>query len=250
LNWGVDLEAFSPPTVDRATLRRALNLPSGPLILSPRSGGDVYNPRVVLRAFERLADQRGDVALLLLRAEEDALGPIRHPDRVRAIGHVPYDRMADYFRAADVCVSVASSDSSPRSVWEAMACGVPCVLSDIPWTRELIADQEHALVVPIDEEAVSAGIERLLDNRALANRLSVEARRLVEQHRDRNREMERLCAVYEQVVREGGRRSRVPRTLGPVAAAAGTAQAVLRRALQRPLEAVRPPLRARRGPRR
>ncbi len=35
--------------------------------------------------------------------------------------------MARYYQAADVCVSIPSSDSSPRSVWEAMACGCPVV---------------------------------------------------------------------------------------------------------------------------
>ena len=43
----------------------------------------------------------------------------RHAERIHTIGYVTYERMADYYRAADVCVSIPSSDSSPRSVWEA-----------------------------------------------------------------------------------------------------------------------------------
>jgi glycosyltransferase involved in cell wall biosynthesis len=141
--------------------------------------------------------------------------------------------MADYYRAADVCVSVASSDSSPRSVWEAIACETPCVLSDIPWVHELITHEEHGLVVPIEAKGVAEAIRRLLDDRRLASAISANARRLVETHRDREREMDRLCALYEQVAREGGRRSRVPHALGPVSGAAGTAQAVARRLLTR-----------------
>ncbi len=233
LNWGVDLAAFCPPTGGRDAARRALGLPAGPMILSPRSDGDVYNAEIIVRAFDRVADERSDVTLVLLRtvAGGDGLGALRHPERVRTVGRVPHEQMADYYRAADVCVSIASSDSSPRSVWEAMACGAPCVLSDIPWVHELIKDEEHALVVPIDEEAVAEAMRRLLDDRPLAGRIRVDARRLVEEHRDRDRETERLCAIYEQVAREGGRRSRLPRALGPAAGAAGTAQAVVRRAL-------------------
>ena len=235
LNWGVDLGAFSPPWGGRQAARRALGLPPGPMIVSPRSGADVYNPEIVLRAFERVADERSDITLVLLRtvAGGDGLGPLRHPERVRIVGRVPHDAMADYYGAADVCVSIASSDSSPRSVWEAMACGAPCVLSDIPWVHELINDGEHALIVPIDEEAVAQALRRLLDDRPHAARISADARRLVEEHRDRDRETERLCAIYERVAREGGRRSRLPRTLGPATGAIGTAAAVVRRGLAR-----------------
>jgi hypothetical protein len=87
--------------------------------------------------------------------------------------------------------------------------------------------------VPIDEAAVAGSVRRLLDDRALAGRISADARRLVEEHRDRDRETQRLCAIYEQVALEGGRRSRLPRALGPAAGAAGTAQALVRRAVAR-----------------
>jgi glycosyltransferase involved in cell wall biosynthesis len=234
LNWGVDLTTFSPPMGGREALRRALGLPPGPMILSPRSDADVYNPNIILRAFERLADERDDITLVLLStAEGYDLGPMRHPDRVFALGRIPHKIMVDYYRAAAVCVSVASSDSSPRSVWEAMACGVPCVLSDIPWVHELISHEEHAVVVPIDEQSVARALRRCIDDGAFADRIAVAARRLVETHRDRERETARLCEIYEKLALDGGRRSRPLTVLGPITGAVGTAEAVIRRALTR-----------------
>jgi glycosyltransferase involved in cell wall biosynthesis len=232
INWGVDLEAFVPPDGARDEVRAALGLPSGPLILSPRSSGEVYNADVIVRAFDRLADERNEVSLVLLRATDGRvdLKGVRHADRVRLIDRVPADCMPDYYRAADVCVSIASSDSSPRSVWEAMACGTPCVLSDIPWVHELIVDGAHALVVPIDERRVGVALRRLLDDAALADRIVADARHLVKEHRDRNREMDRLCTIYQRVVEEGGRHARLRSGLGPVMGALGTALAVGRRA--------------------
>jgi glycosyltransferase involved in cell wall biosynthesis len=236
LNWGVDLAAFSPPAAGRGDARRALGLPSGRLILSPRSGADVYNPEIVLRAFERIADERDDVHLVLLRSADGARAPrpSRHADRVRALGQVPHDEMAGYYRAADVCVSIASSDSSPRSVWEAMACGTPCVLSDIPWVHELVAVDRHALVTAIGEEPVAEAICRLLDDPRFAARISEHARALVEEHRDRAVETRRLCELYERVAVEGRVRSRLPHALAPASAALGELQAVIRRRLRPP----------------
>jgi glycosyltransferase involved in cell wall biosynthesis len=197
LNWGVDLDRFAPPP-DRAEVRRALGVGEGPLVLSPRALEPLYNPRVIVDAFERARSGNGAAQLLLKHigtGEPDVGRPL--PDGVRVVGHVPYDAMADYYRAADVCVSIPDSDSSPRSVWEAMASGCACVLSDLPWVHELIVDGEHALVVPPRPDDVAAAIGRLLADAALRERLGRAARELVLRHRDRRAEMDRLAALYE-----------------------------------------------------
>jgi glycosyltransferase involved in cell wall biosynthesis len=231
INWGVDVQRFTPPTESRDTIRRRLGLPAGPLILSPRAGGAVYNADLIIRAFERVAAERDDATLVVLRRRRGANEPddMRFPDRVRLLDPVPHARMADYYRAADVCVSMASSDSSPRTVWEAMASGSACILSDIPWVHELIADGRQALVVPIHELALATAIQRLLDDGDLANRLRTNARRLVELHRDHDAEMDRLVALYDRVIEDGGRRSRFTRALGPASATTSIALARARR---------------------
>jgi glycosyltransferase involved in cell wall biosynthesis len=199
LNWGVDLEAFAPAP-DRVAVRRLLGLGDGPLVLSPRALTPLYNPRVILDAFEQLRARVPDAQLVLKHIGESApdLGrPL--PDGARIIGHVPYELMPEYYRAADVCVSIPDSDSSPRSVWEAMACGCPCVISDLPWARELIEDGRHALLAAPYAGPVSAALERVLTDAQFAARIGGEARRLVEMHRDQVTEMDRLSALYERL---------------------------------------------------
>jgi glycosyltransferase involved in cell wall biosynthesis len=234
-NWGVDLNVFSPPRLPREAIRQQLGLNSGRMILSPRSLRRVFNPKIIIRAFERVADAFGDVTLVLkhMGLEAPELGPLRHSDRVRIIGHVPYERMADYYQAADVCVSLTSSDSSPRSVWEAMGCATPCIVSDLPWVHELIVDEQHALVVPINEDELAAAMRRLLEQPSLGAAISGSARRLVEEHRNREHELQRLVELYERMAVRGARHPRLAQGLGATAGLAGTAQAVVRRAVPR-----------------
>src|SRR5690349_24080559 len=167
VNWGVDLDTFRPAdAAERAALRTELGLGDGPVVLSPRSLMPVYNPRVIVDAWAQVAAER-DVLQLVLKhmgVVREALGELPFPDRVHVVGHVDYERMAAYYRVADVCVSIASSDSAPRSVFEAMACGAPCVLSDLPWVHEQIGDGREALIVPIERAAVAGAIRRLLDD--------------------------------------------------------------------------------------
>src|ERR671929_65860 len=49
-----------------------------------------------------------DVVQLVLKhmgVDGEDLGELPFPDRVHLVGHVEYERMAAYYRAADVCVS-------------------------------------------------------------------------------------------------------------------------------------------------
>jgi glycosyltransferase involved in cell wall biosynthesis len=236
LNWGIDLDTFSPPRASRAPLRRRLGLPDGRLILSPRGLKSIYNPRTIIEAFDFVADERPDVHLLLKHIDQGDpdLADSRHADRIHTIGYVPYVRMTDYYRASDVCVSVPSSDSSPRSVWEAMGCGCPCVLSDLPWTHELIRRDHDALLAPVKAQAIAASIARLLDNPNLAANIAANARVLVEQHRDREKELDRLAAVYHRLDAERPGTSSAARALHASAACVGEAVGVGRRRLTRP----------------
>jgi glycosyltransferase involved in cell wall biosynthesis len=198
VNWGVDLETFAPVDGARPELRESLGLGIGPVILSPRSLTPVYNPATILAAFALVAEERPRAELLLKHMGAGA-PPVSAAPGVRVIGHVPYEQMAAYYQAADVCVSIPSSDSSPRSVWEAMACGCPVVVSDLPWVRELIVPGQDALVVPVEPEAVAHAILRVLGDRELAAGLSRRGRLLAETHRDRRAEMDRLADVYRRL---------------------------------------------------
>ncbi len=199
LNWGVDLDRFSPPA-ERLAVRRRLGLDDGPLVLSPRALQPLYNPAVIAEGFERAAVPSAQLVLKHIgTGEPNIRRPL--PDGARVVGHVPYEQLADWYQAADVCVSIPDSDSSPRSVWEAMACGCACVLSDLPWVHELIEDGRHALVVPPEPGAVGAAIRRLLTDPGLASRIGGEARALVEAHRDQRAEMDRLSELYRRVAR-------------------------------------------------
>lgn len=105
-------------------------------------------------------------------------------ERIDFIGQVPPHQVAAWLRRARVGVVPlpragfleASTFTSPLKVFEFMHAGVPLVASDLPSIRELVRPNEHALLVaPDDPAALAAGIERLLQDRALAARLAAAA---------------------------------------------------------------------------
>jgi glycosyltransferase involved in cell wall biosynthesis len=82
-----------------------------------------------------------------------------------------------------------------------MACGAPCVISDLPWVHEQIADEREALVVPIDRDGVAGAIRRLADDHELAAGIAARGRSLVERHHDAAAHMDRLAETYRALVR-------------------------------------------------
>jgi len=202
VRWGLDLDTYAPG--DRTAARQALDVDhDGPLIASVRGLGAVYNPVLLLEAFARVRRRRPTARLLvknptqhLTTSTKRAIERLGLDGAVMLMGNVPAERMPDVYRAADVVVSIPSSDSSPRSVWEALACGRSVVVSDLPWAREELVDGKHALLAALEPASVADAIERALDD----EQLGTEGRRLVEAELDPAMWSERIDALYRSVV--------------------------------------------------
>ncbi|MEO6212246.1 MAG: glycosyltransferase family 4 protein [Vicinamibacterales bacterium] len=100
-------------------------------------------------------------------------------DRVTFAGHVAPANVAAHLAAAAVLVlpnpasAISNRFTSPLKMFEYMAAGRAIVASDLPAIREVLRDNENALLVePGNVDALAHGVRRLLDDRELAARLS------------------------------------------------------------------------------
>ena len=81
----------------------------------------------------------------------------------------------------------------PNALMEAMALGLPIVATDCPCggPRTIMTHEKDGLLIPIkDQQALEDGINRLIEDRDLAERLGKEARKIAERANDQ--------AIYEQ----------------------------------------------------
>lgn len=92
-------------------------------------------------------------------------------------GTVPQERLPELLRASSIFVLPSKAEGHPKALLEAMACGLPCVISDLPGLSGL-ADQR--VVVSFrqgDAESLSAELSSLLSDGRRADRLGQAARR-------------------------------------------------------------------------
>lgn len=102
-------------------------------------------------------------------------------------------------------VQPSLDDGLPNALLEAAAAGVPVVATHTGGMRDVLIDQENALLVPPgDAAALAVAMERVLTDRALATRLASGARAVAAQC---NPAQERASwlAIYDQLLTTAGR---------------------------------------------
>jgi glycosyltransferase involved in cell wall biosynthesis len=143
---GVDLETFSTGTLhEREELRRTLGLdPASSVYLSVGALIPLKQPRFLLEAFMRTSFAKPATLLFLgdgpLRTELEVTA--RNHGNVRILGSV--NNVLDYYKCADFLISASTSEGLPNAVLEAMACGLPVLLSDIEPHLEFQVEQNKA----------------------------------------------------------------------------------------------------------
>jgi glycosyltransferase involved in cell wall biosynthesis len=140
------------------------------VIFSPRSVTPLYRQGVVVEALSQLPS---DVVVVMprLRAQPDELTMIERlteafglRDRVVIVPEIPHADMPDFYRLADVVVSVPESDSASITMLEAMACARPFVATDLPAVREWLGDFDGPELVPLDDvTATATALRRALE---------------------------------------------------------------------------------------
>jgi len=102
--------------------------------------------------------------------------------RVFFYGQVPPSEVKSHLEEAAVAVLpltqdlISASFTSPLKLFEYMAARVPIVASDLSSTREILEDGVNALLVqPNDPRALAEGIQKMLNNRQMAEGLAQKA---------------------------------------------------------------------------
>lgn len=203
--WGVDTDVFHPDPSPR--------LGSGPRqVLSIRAVRPIYNPLVIASAIPIVVARVPDARFIVrtYSVDDSLFAEFRKcvdltgvSGAVDFVGDVPSDHeIADLYRRSEVVVSVPSSDGTPQSVLEAMACGAVPVLSDLPSLRLWVQHEHEALFVPVgDFEALAEAIVRLLTDPDLRAKMRSAALQMVHERADSAILMAHNEAVYKSLAK-------------------------------------------------
>ncbi len=220
--WGIDLEHFSPEIHRSSQIpSAATEAPGGQsqatpfTLLSTRNWEPIYGVETIASAFAQAEQQHPELRLVMLGNGSQAgllrrILPGKQPDvdcpdpgangthRVMFPGQVNYAELPRFYRSADLYVAATHSDGSSISLLEAMACGRPVLVSDIPGTREWVTPGVNGWLFPEgDASALAQAILHALDERQRLPEMGLAARKIAEQRADWSKNFAKLLQAYD-----------------------------------------------------
>lgn len=207
--WGTDPAHFHPGRGGR--VRAELGWEDRIVLVSSRAWERIYGVLELVEAFIDVAHDLPQVRLLMLG--KGSLEPViveklraaQMLDRVHFAGWVCYDRLPDYYGAADLYVSASHSDGSSVSLLEAMACGLPAIVSDIPGNREWVESGVNGWLFRKGSPAdLAVAIRRAAQAQAEWPKMGERGRQQVLERADWSRNFPLLFDAYRTALTGGG----------------------------------------------
>ena len=173
IELGIDFNIFNMNVI-QGKARKRLKLKSDQkMVFSPRSFTENSNIETIIKTIPLVKRKFPNVKYIFCRHFGNLESNYqRLIDRFKISENVFFTGFLDneldmpfYSRDSDVILSVLTSDSSPRSVYESMACGKPVIISELPWYHGKFEKGKDILTVPVkDEFKLSDTILKVLQN--------------------------------------------------------------------------------------
>lgn len=206
--FGIDTAKFLPGD-DRDKVRADLGIGPRPTIISLRNFEPVYDVESLVRCVPLVVKEVPE-ALFLIVGRGSQFEQLKQLAKtlgvegsVRFTGFVANDQLPRIISAMDVYVSTSLSDGGiAASTAEAMACGVPVVVTDSGENSFWINDDRNGCLVPVrSPEALARKIVWLLKDQNARREIGAKGRETICERNDYYGEMSRMEALYVQLMK-------------------------------------------------
>ena len=204
--WGTDIEHFTQKAFNTFDERSFT-------LFCSRTWESIYGVDVLAKAVVNVAAQDPDVNLILLGGGSQG-ARIRQiltkggvMDRVHFGGQISQADLPRWYQMADLYISPSHVDGSSVTLMEALASGLPCLVSDIPGNREWIEDGVNGwLFRDGNVDDLTQKILNAIKSRKSLKRIGELARKTAEDKADWRKNFGKLLQAYEKVMSlRGGR---------------------------------------------
>lgn len=142
----------------------------------------------MIAAFLKMQESNKNVRLILIGEYEDKLDPISEESRkaiqenngIEAVGRKSGNELLAYYAAADCYVSASYRECFPNTVLEAGAMGLPCIVTNISGSREIIKDGVNGMIVPTqDAGSLYNAMKIMLTSKVDRDNMAGNARKII-----------------------------------------------------------------------
>jgi sugar transferase (PEP-CTERM/EpsH1 system associated) len=208
---GVDTDRFTPNAQTRARVRRELGIAQTTcLIGSVGRMVPIKDYGTFLRAADQLRTRGADLSVLLVGSGPELDSLKRHAGAIESLrGRVHFlgasDQVPDVLNAMDVFVLPSLGEGMSNTILEAMASGLPVVVTDVGGNPEVVGDQNSGLLFdPGDAVALAQALAGLVDQPELRQTSGLSARERAVTKFSLRSMMERYKELYLNAAKQRG----------------------------------------------
>lgn len=209
IGHGVNLKIFNPLAEDKK-LKEKLKIPiTSPVVISTRSLEPIYDVETLIKAVPIVLRSISDAYFIiacdgsLKRKLETMADELRVLSNVRFVGLVSQVELAQLLCSSDVYVSTSLSDTTSVSLLEAMACGLPVVVTELEGNMEWIKNEMNGFLFPKgDFRMLADRIIYLLRNDDIRRKFGAINTQIVKERADYEKEMGKMEELYESLIRK------------------------------------------------
>ena len=160
------------------------------------------------KAMEKLSGF-APVRLVLVGPNEDDLDPILQEAKdliannsaIEYVGEKYGDELLAYYAAADCFVLPSYREGFPNTVLEAGAMGLPCIVTDINGSREIIVEGENGVIVPPrNADALFQAMLGMVRNKPNRDYMAGKARTMIESRFEQSFVQKCLMDFYDEIL--------------------------------------------------
>ena len=165
----------------------------------------------LMQAFQRLQTECPNVRLLLVGPFEEHLDPlkvetmevIKENPGIEHVGPKHGDDLLAYYAASDCFVFPSYREGFPNTVMEAGAMDLPCIVTDINGSREIIEDGKNGVIIPSkDVDALYNAMKAMVTDKEKTARYASQARQMIADRFEQSFVRKCLYEFYEELLKD------------------------------------------------
>jgi glycosyltransferase involved in cell wall biosynthesis len=115
-------------------------------------------------------------------------------------GAIPNNALPDEIRSSQLFVLPSYYEGCPKVLLEAMACGIPCIGSNVEGINEVIVDRYNGVLCETDAASISGALSLLSQDANLAQKVGENARKSIEENYSLQKVIDLERHIYERML--------------------------------------------------
>ena len=205
--FGTDTKKFNPSKSDK-DFKKNLFPSKSKVVISLRNLEPMYDVKTLIKSMPIVLKSYPDTKFMICGrgTEADYLkemaDSLNVSGSIKFINWIPNDELPKYITSSDIYVSTSLSDGGlAASTAEAMACGLPVIITDFGVNREWVEDGVNGCIIPLeDQNSLAEKIIFLLDNENIRHDFGKLSRNIIEEKLNYYKEHEKMDDLYNKLL--------------------------------------------------